>query len=347
MQGGAAISGLPPVVIPVFVSNLGCSHRCVFCDQGQFSAPVRPEEVPSVVERFLSGCASAASRRRILGFFGGSFTGIETGLLRAYLEVTRDLLDSGCIHAAKASTRPDMVSEEILTLLSRSGFEELEIGIQSMDDAVLATSARGHTADDSTRACALVRTSGLRLGIQLMPGLPGEDARSFRRTLDAAVGLEPDTARIYPVVVLEGTPLETLHRRGVYEPLSLDEAVDRALYAALRLESRGCTILRMGLPASPSLRVAAGPFHHCFGFLVRARAYRMMARRAIETLGEGCALEVNPRDVPELVGYRRRTADELDFLYSFNETIPRGTIRAHAGSESACIQLQDILEYIL
>lgn len=347
MQGGIEIAGLPPVVIPVFISNLGCPHRCLFCDQRQFSPPVQPDEIPLVVERFIDGCASGRSRRRILGFFGGSFTGMEPRFLRDYLEVTRGLVDDGHIHAAKASTRPDMVTEEVIDLLWRSGFEELEIGVQSMDDAVLAASARGHTSDDSVRACTLVRTSGMRLGIQLMPGLPGEGIPSFRRTVDEVLRLRPHTARIYPTVVLEGTALENLHRLGDYEPLTLEEAVDRALHAAIRLETQGCTILRMGLPQSPALKVASGPFHPCFGFLVRARAYRFMAARAISILGEGCRLVVNPRDVPELVGYRRGTARELNFSYSFDETIPRGTIRGDAAPESTCIQLQDILEYIL
>jgi histone acetyltransferase (RNA polymerase elongator complex component) len=308
---------------------------------------VRPEEIPNLVEAFLSGCSSVHSRRRVLGFFGGSFTGIERPLLQAYLDVARDLVARGRIHAAKASTRPDMVSEDILDLLGRAGFEELEIGVQSMDDAVLEASMRGHTAADALRACELVRASGMRLGIQLMPGLPGEDEESFRRTVAAAVRMQPDTARIYPTVVLKGTLLERLYLQGGYRPLSLDEALRRTLFAVLSLEARGCTILRMGLPQSPSLEVAAGPFHECFGFLVRAHGYAMMAEKAVQRLGKGCELSVNPRDIPELVGYRGRTRDRLGFLYSFHETIPRGTIRARAASESTCIQLQDILEYIL
>ena len=346
MQGGIEIARISPVVIPVFVSNLGCRHRCIFCDQGQFSPPVRPGDIPGLVETFLSGCANSPSRRRILGFFGGSFTGIKPGLLRSYLDVTRSLIADGTIHAAKASTRPDMVSDEVLDLLLTAGFEELEIGVQSMDDAVLAASGRGHTREDSIRACRQVRESGMRLGIQLMPGLPGEDAHSFRRTVDDAVCLRPHTARIYPTVVLKNTLLEELYLGGGYEPLSLDEAVDRALHAVLRLQAHGCTILRIGLPQSPSLEVTAGPFHECLGFLVRARAYRMMASKAMHTLGKDCMLAVNPRDVPELIGHRRQNLSDLNFLYSFDETIPRGTIRGTSGSESTCIQLQDILEYI-
>jgi histone acetyltransferase (RNA polymerase elongator complex component) len=347
MQGGIEIAGLPPIVIPVFVSNLGCPHRCVFCDQRQFSGPMRPEEVEVHVDEFISHCNQENNRRRILGFFGGSFTGIEDDLLEGYLDVTRALIAQGRIHAAKASTRPDMVSFGVLKKLRDAGFEELEIGVQSMDNAVLEASSRGHSRDDAIRACNLVQESGMMLGVQLMPGLPGEETRSFTHTLEDVVMLHPDNARIYPTVVLAGTDLEKLYLRGDYEPLSLDEAEKRALYAAVMLEKGGCTILRMGLPASPGLKVVAGPYHPSFGFLVRAKGYRMMAQRMVDKLGEGCKLTVHSRDIPVLVGYRRRTLKELNFSFSFDDTLPRGYIRAYASRESTCIQLQDILEYIL
>jgi hypothetical protein len=67
----------------------------------------------------------------------------------------------------------------------------------------------------------------------------------------------------------------------------------------------------------------------------------------VDALGEDCELVVNPRDIPELLGYKRSTISELIFSYSFDEKLPRGYIRGRSGRESACIQLQDILEYIL
>jgi histone acetyltransferase (RNA polymerase elongator complex component) len=347
MQGGIEIAGLSPVVIPVFVSNLGCPHRCVFCDQSQFSPLVPPEDVAAHVDDYLAQSRKPLERQRILAFYGGSFTGIGEDLLDGYLEVTTRLLAERRIHGAKASTRPDMVSPSILEALQHAGFMELELGIQSMDDAVLAASRRGHTAFDAVKACTFVKGSGMKLGVQIMPGLPGEDAQGFRKTVDAVLKLNPDSARLYPVVVLEGTRLEELYSRGEYQPLSLEEAVTRTLYASVKLESQGCTILRMGLPSSPGLKVVGGPYHPSFGFLVRSRGYRIMARRMVDALGEGCELVVNPRDIPELLGYKRSTISELIFSYSFDEKLPRGYIRGRSGRESACIQLQDILEYIL
>jgi len=347
MQGGTKIAGLSPIVIPVFVSNLGCPNRCVFCDQRQNAEPIEPGDVASYVDEFIARCRYPRDRQRIVAYYGGSFTGIDEGLLAGYLHVTRDLISRGCIHAAKASTRPDMVSAEVLDTMRMSGFVELEIGVQSMDDDVLEASGRGHTSDDARQACSLVKESGMKLGIQIMPGLPGEDVPSLKKTLDEVVSIGPDNARIYPTVVLEGTPLERMYRRGDYRPLTLDEAIRRSLYACIRLEHAGSSILRIGIPSSQGLRITAGPFHESFGFLVRARGYRMMAQRLVSSPAGFTDLKVNSTAVTELIGYRRDTLQDLKFSFSFDDTLPRGYIRAYAARESACIQLQDILEYIL
>lgn len=326
---------------------MGCKARCVFCDQRVFSRPAMPEDIPALVENFLARCSSPSSRRRVLAFYGGTFTGIEADLLRRYLDVTRDLVEKGVVHAAKASTRPDMVDEEKLGLLVDSGFEELEIGCQSLDDPVLEASGRGHTVKDVVEACRLVRGFGLRLGIQLMPGLPSEDLASFVTTVKRSAALKPHAARIYPTVVMAGTRLEGLYRTGAYTPLTLGQAVRMTLYAVAVLERQGCTILRMGLPDPGAQNVVAGPYHPSLGFLVRSEAYRLMAGLALSRHGGGARLVVNPRSLCELLGPGRANARELTFAYGCDDTLPVGTLRVEAGTDRACIQLQDILEYIL
>jgi len=303
--------------------------------------------VSELVRNFIASCSNPDKRRRLVAFYGGSFTGIAPDLLEQYLEEAELLLKEGLIHGIKASTRPDMVSAEILARLKKAGFVELEIGAQSMDDRVLDAAKRGHGAEHTVQAAGLVKASGLKLGIQIMPGLPGEDRESFRRTVDAVVRLQPDCARIYPAVVMEGTGLLRLYEHGRYLPLELDEAVSRSLYAYIRLTQAGCRVLRMGLPPSQRLRIAAGPYHESFGFLVKAKAYRIMAQRLMQASGRDTHLLVHPHDVSELLGYRRNTVKTLRFSYSFQENLPRGYVEVKGAAESGCLQLKDIIEYIL
>jgi histone acetyltransferase (RNA polymerase elongator complex component) len=180
-----------------------------------------------------------------------------------------------------------------------------------------------------------------------MPGLPGEDRLSFKKTVESVVALGPDRARIYPTVVIGGTKLENLYKKGEFIPLDLDEAVSRSLYAYIKFTQERCTVLRMGLPPSRELKIVAGPYHESFGFLVRARAYRIMARKLMCEMGSDLQFLVHPRDIPELVGYRKKNIKDLCFSYSFDELLPRGYIQVKGERERGCLQLKDIIEYIL
>jgi histone acetyltransferase (RNA polymerase elongator complex component) len=345
-----------PIVIPVYVSNLGCPHLCVFCDQVQYSRPVPPEDIRDYAISFINGCRMPGERNRVLAFYGGSFTGIEDGLFSSYLNEGSMLVKEGLIHGLKASTRPDMVDEVILSRLKHAGFVELEIGAQSMDDDVLAASMRGHCAEDTCRAAYLVKASGLKLGIQIMPGLPGEDRESYIRTVHAVCELGPDTSRIYPAVVVRGTRLEAMYADGTFHPLSLETAVSMALYAYIRLKLAGAEILRTGVPVE-GLDVVAGPVHKSFGFLVKSHAYRLILQKAydrfhiagrFEMAARGDVIvNVNPKDLQELIGYRRENISGFGFGYTADSSLPRGQIIVNYSKESACFNFEDILNHII
>jgi histone acetyltransferase (RNA polymerase elongator complex component) len=227
-----------------------------------------------------------------------------------------------------------------------AGFVEMELGAQSMDDAVLSACRRGHDAGDTVRAARMVRDSGMSLVIQVMPGLPGESRESFRRTVEAVARLEPDGVRIYPTVVLKGTALEQLYLNGAYTPLTLEEAVERALFGYVRFSLSGSAVLRMGLPPVDPAHVAAGPYHPSFGFLVKARAFRVMASVLMDRFGSGVELEVHPDEISELLGHKGENRKDLGFSFSLNEYLPKGYMRAKGASERGCLQPKDIIEYI-
>jgi len=336
-----------PLVIPIFVSNLGCPHRCIFCDQRQFAEPAPPEAIPEIVRRYISFSSSSSHRRKIIAFYGGSFTGIDETLFDRYLNVASALVKQGQADALKASTRPDMVSKEILDRLIDAGFEELELGVQSMDDRVLEASLRGHTRSDTIRALGLIKGSGLKVGVQIMPGLPGEDRASFRHTVDVITGLKPDTARIYPTVVMAGTALEKVYLTGRYHPLSIDEAILRSLFAYINLTGCGSKMLRMGIPQSDRLNIVAGPFHPAFGFLVRSRAYRIMAETLIGRLGPGITVCVNPKRLPELLGLKRENIRELGFSYGVEPRLEQDSVSVSTIAENTCLYFKDIIDFLL
>ena len=209
-----------------------------------------------------------------VAFYGGSFTLLPFREQRDLLTPLQPLLDAGSVSAVRLSTRPDALDPDVIGLLREFRVSLVELGIQSMDDKVLAASGRGHTAADTARAFSRLHGAGIAVGAQLMPGLPGDTPSGAIRSLHQVLALNPSCLRIYPTVVVEGTELAERYRRGEYTPLLLKEAVSlgaRLLHAALLAD---VPVIRMGLQATDILTgpdgVVAGPWHPAFRHLVES-----------------------------------------------------------------------------
>ena len=169
----------------------------------------------------------------------------QIGLLSA----VKPYLDDGRVHGIRLSTRPDALGTDRVRLLADGGVTTVEIGAQSMDDLVLLASGRGHTVGDVRRAAANVKAAGMHLCLQIMLGLPGEDLESRSATIAGVLDLAPRETRIYPLVVLEGTPLAAFFRSGRFTPMSLARAVRAAARAYRAFTSAGIRVIRVGLHA--------------------------------------------------------------------------------------------------
>lgn len=306
-------------IIPLFVPHAGCPHQCVFCDQRSISGaaePVTPRQVTAAVEQALLYSGPGAE----LAFYGGSFTAIDPAVQEALLEAAQPFLADGRLGALRCSTRPDAVDPAVIRRLRHYGVSTVELGCQSMDDAVLRAAGRGHTAADSRRAAALLHGAGIGVVAQMMTGLPGDSDGGALATARALAALRPEGVRIYPTVVVEHTPLAALWHRGDYQPQSIDGAAE--LCAALWELFRAAEIpvLRVGLNPGPALEavVLAGPYHPAFGELVLGRMFLRRARVLLEPLrGSGQAvLAVAPRSVSRMTGQHRANLLALQAEFS-------------------------------
>lgn len=267
--------------IALFVPHEGCPHDCAFCNQRTIagvSARLTPADVTAACQRALD--TLSADRAAQIAFFGGSFTAVEREYMIALLEAAQPFLNTGRFDGIRVSTRPDAVDDEVLTVLTAYGVTAVELGAQSMDDRVLSACGRGHTADDTFAAAMCIRRHGLSLGLQMMTGLPADSDGGAMATARRLADLGPDTMRIYPTVVLEGTALARRWREGRYTPPSLDETV--ALGARLLRffeRERGIPVIRFGLHDGEALKtqVLGGGYHPALRELCEGQLYRETA----------------------------------------------------------------------
>jgi len=124
-------------------------------------------------------------------------------------------------------TRPDWLHQEETDHILELGGTRVELGVQSVFDAPLEASGRGHCVDETVRSTTIAKDAGLKVGYHLMPGMPGS---SYDMDLQSAAAVfqdprfKPDMIKIYPTLVIEGTKLHEMWKNGEYQPLSTEEA---------------------------------------------------------------------------------------------------------------------------
>lgn len=258
--------------IPIFVPHIGCPNDCVFCNQRTISGKneFRLDTVEKEIEETLK---TLSLRVPQIAFFGGSFTGIERGLMIQLLEIANRYIKEGRVDSVRLSTRPDYISEEILDILEKYNVKNIELGIQSMNEKVLTLNRRGHTADTSRHAMELIHSRGFGLTGQMMTGMYGATAEDEMYTA-REISRWADSARIYPTVTFRGTALADLWDSGEYTPLSMKETVERGAAVYRIFTENGVDVIRIGLQSTEGLHtneVLAGEYHDAIGEMILSR----------------------------------------------------------------------------
>jgi len=309
------------VIIPIFIMNRGCPHRCIFCNErltaGSHPAKITDADFNDLIRTHLAKPSRKKGHAQI-AFYGGTFTGMEHAEQERLLSLAAPFLRAGQVDSLRISTRPDEIDAANLAFLKLSGVAAIEIGVQSFDDEVLIQSRRGHTAADNIRAIKLLREGGFTTGIHLMAGLPGDTPERFSQTVEKTITLRPDTVRIHPTIVLKNTTLARDFMEKKYQPLTLPEAVALAKDALKRFAKAGIPIIRLGLQTTGELEeegaVLGGPFHPAFRALVEAAIFYDMAETLLHAAAgrkKEIRFIVSPQDISNLLGLRRENIATL------------------------------------
>lgn len=306
--------------IALFVPDEGCPHRCSFCNQKTISGKIKKLTLKDIDEAVKTAfeCGKDIASAEI-AFFGGSFTGIEREYMISLLQRAKHYIDIGQVSGIRISTRPDYINKEILDILSFYGVTSIELGCQSMDDEVLKMNNRGHTSADVKIACKLIKEHGFELGVQMMTGLYGDTDEKAIETCNELIALSPNTARIYPTVLLKDTYLYELYKMGEYTAQNLDNAVTLCSKLILMFHKASIPVIRVGLHAGGNVEegFVSGPFHPAFRELCESRIYRNETLGLIKekNIPEGrISVEVGRKYISMFVGQKKCNIEYLKNL---------------------------------
>lgn len=126
-------------------------------------------------------------------------------------------------------TRPDAVTPKRLAMLRRLGCTKLQMGIQSLDERILAANHRGIGVDRMQQAFEFARIFGFKTHAHFMTNLlgatPEGDAADYRRMVEHPA-FKPDEIKLYPCALVDGTGLVSHWRDGSWRPYTEQELVN-------------------------------------------------------------------------------------------------------------------------
>ncbi len=178
-------------------------------------------------------------------------------------------------------TKPDWCEDEQIERMLRLGGTKVEVGVQTTQERINREMHRGHGIEASHTANRRLRDAGFKVGFHMMPGQPGmsdEMNRADFRRLFEDPKWRPDYLKIYPTLVVKGTRVYDMWRRGEYDPLSSEEAA--GLIADIKADLPPYVRLQRVQRDIPADFIEAG---------VQKSNLRQLARQRLGDRGETCA----------------------------------------------------------
>ncbi|OGP33120.1 MAG: hypothetical protein A2X88_09500 [Deltaproteobacteria bacterium GWC2_65_14] len=232
----------------IYVHIPFCVRKCSYCDF--YSVPASPpwrREYPGLLAREMDLLLArfpeeAAAVSDTVYFGGGTPTVLGPEVLCGLLSAVRERFSIAAGAEVTTEANPGSVFSGDLKALREGGFNRISIGAQSFAPATLRTLGRIHGEEDVRRTFRNARSAGFpAVGIDLIFGIPGQTAASWREDLERTITLSPSHVSAYALAPEPGTPIHTAIGRGELRMPSDDEAAELYEAAGTLLSSEGLT----------------------------------------------------------------------------------------------------------
>lgn len=191
---------------------------CTFCNNSAFT-PSYCQPTKSVTEQIAEGIEFHRRRYRTATRYLAYFQSFSNTY--APLEQLRALYDEALANPLVAGivvgTRPDCVDEQKLDYfasLAQSHYVTLEYGIESCNDAVLASVNRGHDFATAERAVRMTAERGIHCGAHFILGLPGQSDEELIAQTDIINTLPLTTVKFHQLQLFRGTTMAEQYDRA-------------------------------------------------------------------------------------------------------------------------------------
>lgn len=230
----------------LYVSIPFCPSRCLYCSFISHDITKAAKLLPKYVELLCEEIKKTGEVIKELGlnietvyFGGGTPTSLSAEQLRRVMNTISDSIDLKNLREYTVEAgRPDTITREKLSAILEGSGKRISINPQTLDDSILKTIGRNHTAKQVFEAFALARKAGIpSINMDLIAGLPGDTPEGFKNTLDGVFSLAPEAITVHTLAMKRASRLVT-SGNGLYDARGKD--VEKMLeYADSKLIEKG------------------------------------------------------------------------------------------------------------
>lgn len=214
------LQGNKPEEISLYIGIPFCPTRCLYCSFTAYPLHQyknRVDEYLDAMFRELDWLAAYSKNFVMKNIYigGGTPTSLNEAQLERLLKKVEELFHPLEANASEENMeytveagRPDTITREKLRLMKEYGVNRISINPQTMNDKTLRAVGRKHTVDDIRRVFHEAREEGHQnINMDLILGLPGEDAADVRNTMEEIMKLNPDNVTVHTLAVKRASRL--------------------------------------------------------------------------------------------------------------------------------------------
>lgn len=222
-----------------------CASKCNYCAFFSSSAPTESdlEETVQLLQSELQLSANQLTAAKPFAsiYFGGGTPSLLTPEQVALLLSSSKLLWGHTPDIeVTLEANPGSLSIQKLAGYIAAGVNRLSLGVQSFNEHTLALLGRKHRCYDAEQAIKWARATGFAtIGIDLICGLPGQNADDWQNQLNRALAMDVDHISVYCLSIEPGTPFAT-----IFPPENIDFPDDDL--AAQMLEQADVSLCKAG-----------------------------------------------------------------------------------------------------
>ena len=209
----------PEAPLGVYLHIPFCRKRCKFCyfrvytDKNSSDIQIYLDALATEVELYSDLPAVVGRPLKFVYFGGGTPSYISARHLKALAKRIKAAMPWDNTEEVAFECEPGTLTQTKLKAIKEIGVTRLSLGVENLNDAILAENGRAHLSKEVFRVVPWIKALEFdQVNIDLIAGMVGETWESWRDTIERTIDLNPDSITVYQMEL----PFNTVYSKDIF-----------------------------------------------------------------------------------------------------------------------------------